>query len=463
MACHIERLACEVVVVILKEVPDLGSLYNLIIASPNAYRVFNGFAFEILESVMSFPAMTDQLRRTIEVLAHIRSGFRHLARPTVRTLMPGGVAVSSDLPEGIAFPSPADVVQMVKRPGRSRTWNHIGKETVSSFLITFDTSISSKTSPPIIRSILADAARIQRLAHLCVAHYLEQLRDVEFQHPADPSFTYLPPPGVPETDLPPPWERTPNKTETYQPRLDRPPMWTEEYRMARVGWNLQLMSDLKKATNTDMFDHLGWDREDKVTMRAAGMSWFFSYSVPSDTHNQNLAPEYPYHEARTLLDWLNCPMPEGGVDPPRLEECLRHKEKQATDFAKTLPTPEAPKSGDPGLLLQRMSVGLEVFLFLSRKRFSPLQFVSFDPFRRLGFAIWDVPRLGDLELHPVCGLGRPGCWEDFFFEWRCLLTSEELVEAKRRREELKGMDRPIGWSADTTSQSSYLFRDYSHA
>ena len=63
--------------------------------------------------------------------------------------------------------------------------------------------------------------------------------------------------------------------------------------------------------------------------------------------------------------------------------------------------------------------------------YSPLQHISFDPFRPLGFAFWSQERMaGYGVLNP--GIGRDFYPHLYFFAWQSILSDDELAEVERR-------------------------------
>ena len=64
---------------------------------------------------------------------------------------------------------------------------------------------------------------------------------------------------------------------------------------------------------------------------------------------------------------------------------------------------------------------------------SPLQHVSFEPYRRLGFAIWDTARLSRYGfLPPDDRFGH--WWNDCYAVWRSILSEDERAEVERVNE-----------------------------
>lgn len=62
---------------------------------------------------------------------------------------------------------------------------------------------------------------------------------------------------------------------------------------------------------------------------------------------------------------------------------------------------------------------------------SPLQHVSFEPFRCLGFAIWDAERMvGYGLLDPDQGFME----DSYLLAWKSVLGGDEIVEVERKNQ-----------------------------
>ena len=70
---NLEYLAPEILLKIIIQLPDLASLDSAVRASPIIFRVFDKYAVEIIEAVLSSGHTDGHIRVTIRVIALIRS------------------------------------------------------------------------------------------------------------------------------------------------------------------------------------------------------------------------------------------------------------------------------------------------------------------------------------------------------------------------------------------------------
>jgi len=429
MACLLEGLPPELHVEILANAPDLPTLHNLIVASPAAYRVFNGFAFEIFMSVLtSCKFMTRQLRALIEAIAHTRSQFR---------FFPARMNTLNDLRRFCLiaehhFALPVRINACPDAPAGSRL----------NQIYTAGTSLWYKIPPSILRGILADAARINRLATFCIQDLLERLTHVEFRRPVDPKFTFRTDKDMwisGRLSLSKAWKRSP-EAERYSPRLDRSVSLAEESIVLWTAWRLQLMADLKRASDQGIIKKLGWSKRDLAVVHRAEMGSVFQFTPPLPVADKPMyyAPhsdrEWQYHEVNTFVNWLGAEMPMGDIPLPNLQAMLQSKEAEPGRAWQSLQI--EPFSGsvpDEGFYQPEIRCGTEVFYYLRGCQDSPMRYTMFDPFLPLGMALWDRTRLVDLGLIHSYSDRRPYAPEAFFFQWRSLLTPEQRAEADERQ------------------------------
>lgn len=427
MAFSIESLAPELLLEIMVLIPNPASLYNFIVASPIAYRIFNRYAFEIFMSVIISPETATQTRCIIETMAHVRSRLKY---------WPDRIKDLNDIRTICLFDPRFSYGHVRTIPPRDAP---MANPRFRQIYLVKGTSLSHQTPAPILRSLLADAARIQRLANLCLADLLNRLRKAQFKRAAEP---------LPDTFQP--WDVHAIKTETYAPRLDRQLSWTEEHRISKTAWRLQLMRDLQRAAKSGVFDTQGWPAKDKLELKKADMKIIFQLKTPADRLDINSISndEWLYHEAHTFLDWLGVSMPRGALPQaslPDLQAILVSKEAEPGRVRECLPVGPRPGQDERYLIANCANAGFLDYADLCRIPNSLLRFTTFGPFRRLGLAIWDLERLEkDLGLH----VDRPNDYSNdkvkflraLFVQWDNILSPEDKAKAEGRRAAREELD-----------------------
>jgi len=204
----LECLAPEVLLMIATQLPDLVSLDSLLRASPNTFRLFNnGNAVKITEAVLSAGFTHHHIRVIICVIVLIRS-----SNLPIHNLDDFRKQVTLEAMEN-----------RTPTPGSGFSPIHL----------------SPTTTPAVLRSILASARRITCLTLDCLEYYLAQFRSLKPQHVIDRKFQLV---GYQ------PWEVHPERRECPTQEVG-PPSWTEEQRVFRAFWRIQVICDLKTAAS----------------------------------------------------------------------------------------------------------------------------------------------------------------------------------------------------------------------
>ncbi|KAL1965173.1 hypothetical protein VTN77DRAFT_5927 [Rasamsonia byssochlamydoides] len=425
-----DHLPTEIILAIIEDLPDLPSLRNLVHASPACLRVFSYNGAAIMERIMKTTPIPKQVQAIIRLVALLRSSacFSR-AYPTLDALVT--MCTSKD------FAS-------IPRP--------LGEITLS---------------PRILRGILETMYQLWCLTHSCLQHYIDRCLALRPSRLLDPKFRYKP------QEHGAPWRLRP-EGRRVTPKNWGPPSWAEESRVSRAFWRVQLLYDLRKAASEN---RLGWSDQEVERLGTMG-AWEFGVSPEVEKEQVMTVTEYVEElrkERRARKDliasatsfWELFPFPEGEqgeIDLTATAACDDDTDTICQPF--DLPWPikkvvepygnrrktwQSPNETD---FLNRMTTGQIFHRNLTCLYASPLRYVSFDPFRRLGFAIWDRERLTKLKLlehHPLpisFALAQRG---DIFFRWRSILREEELeihdrIAEERRREALKrlGLKDPLG-------------------
>lgn len=202
----------EVLLEIMKLVPDLRSLHSLALAVPAVYRLWGNFGAEILQAVTSNRVFTSpQLRDLVWLVALLRSA--EIPTWSLDTFLEGFVKPTM---ERNRSPEPPCAVPA---------------PTSCSF------------------SVLGTASRIHDLTQLCLEHYLERLRGVQprlrrlVSGNLDYRAAYRP-----YNLLVPCWRHRANSP--YDTPYMGAASWVEEHIVLRAFWRLQLFYDFKRAAQT---------------------------------------------------------------------------------------------------------------------------------------------------------------------------------------------------------------------
>ncbi|KAG8669821.1 hypothetical protein FPOAC2_09162 [Fusarium poae] len=424
-AASIEVLPPEILLPIVTSLPGLDTLWDLLRASPNVWRLFDENALSIVENILSGPnailppAVTEVVRSVI--LARSKAlPFRNLdefQRQFLFRLFP-------------CFPS----------RGQSK-----------DNLINIEPDLLSAAVPSasVLRSTVATAYQISTLSQACLSSYLERLRDPNFRpmHCLDPNLTYIYPYGS-ESKRAPAWDRVFDNITPAKVVDAGQPNWVEEMRAVRALWIIQLVGELQCQSDT-----LGWSDEDVNKLNAM---------KPADMIDQNHVPESlrKSEEVKSLMHYIDTigevkqdtyyklPSP-----PPykrwitaspnrneRFDRVFRYR-RDGTPVTFRYPTDDnfwgrteqALRQEAPAMMFYRQINKP----WSPRVGTSPIEGVKFDSFRRLGFDFWDMWRMHLLGMHR--GLGDNKAPSDCFyvFAWESILPSDEVaslkVELRKRR------------------------------
>ncbi|CAF3554100.1 hypothetical protein QX201_009495 [Fusarium graminearum] len=413
----IEVLPPEILLPIVTSLPGLDTLWDLLRASPNAWRLFNENALFIVENILSgpnaiLPPVVVEVVRAV-ILARSKAlpfqNLRDLQRRFLFRLFP-------------CFPS----------IGQSKdNLIKIGPEVLSA----------AAPSVSVIRSTVATACQISTLSQACLSSYLERLRDPSFRpmHCLDPYLSYINFHG-PDGKRVMAWdcvfEGTPAKVvDAGQPN------WVEEMRAVRALWIIQLVGEVQYQSHT-----LDWPNEDVDKLK--GMS-------PADMIDQNNFDEarQKSEEVKSLMQYI-ATLGEAKQDtyyqlpppPPfvrwitaspnrneRFRKLIRHS-KDGTPLCMRCPTDDK-LWGRTEECLGQEAPGMLIYRELNRPCIarpgaSPIEGVEFGSFRQLGFAFWDTWRMHLLGMHG--GLHDHQMRGDpfYLFAWESILPNDEVAYLK---------------------------------
>jgi len=383
MAWNIERLPHEVLVQIMLRAPDLLWLYNLIMASPAAYRVFSDRAYETFMTILIHSAdLPRQLQGTIEMLAHVRSDFKFFPdMGQLRSIIelrysadlakhPLGITTFSNYPVHL-IPGPDDA--------KGRRFHDI---------FAHRTTLPPKLPASIFRSLLADAACIQRLAGLCLGVFRDRLRSIHFE--GSPDLMHV---------------------QNHSPGVDMPFSWEETYRLVRVGWRLQLLRDLQAKAWKGLFDRLNWPAHHIQALKAGRLRAIFRVEEPTNNLQVFSPYEWRHREYHSFVEWLGEPMTMGWTALPKLRRILAAKEEELS----------SGPANNSQTQIQPLTISRDV------------NKLSENLFRHLGLALWDVDRVRQLGFTKLID-DDPNNDEMGFFEMREEYNPVDQEKHEKNRE-----------------------------
>ncbi|EXF81946.1 hypothetical protein CFIO01_02654 [Colletotrichum fioriniae PJ7] len=381
----LDCLPAEVFEQIILSITDLRSIYNLVVASPAASRVFvsSQVGPEALDSIFSGSMSPDVVALICLV---------SLAR----------TATSDHAPAS----SLQDFVEMyTKCLGRSDSSR-------PSVAMALDLATSLRgQSPQLVRGILLTARRICCLTWACLEHYRNQWSLVSPAHLESP-FRY-------GTGYEKPWRQNP-RGKLYKPKPIGPACWMEEQRIMRGFWRLQLLFELNLAISEK---RLNWSLEDS------------NRHVATDILFQGWT--WQREEFLTVVDFVDHVQgsPVLSSDSRRLPA-----PPKSYDCAEKWQDPALPGVIDSRWSreeISRLQPPTWTFYItrLVKNAFSPIRGVPFWPYRRLGLAIWEEEKLEALEIcisynEPGDSRrgDRPTSMCDQVFTWRSLLSPELIAK-----------------------------------
>lgn len=409
-AVSLQELPTELVALILTRVTDIATLDSLIRAWPAAYRVFESSAVDITEAVLSSGYVCGHIRVIFRIIALLRSG----------TLPISNLA---DFRRRV-------IVDAMRYDSRVRS-------SPSGFAPTF---LARETSPAVIRSLFGTYRQIMMASLGCLTYYLDRFKTLKPEHPIYKAIKD----GAWSRDITT-WPSRPSRPQgrKFDVRNVGPPSWTEEQRVNRAFWRLQLLYDLKRAASRGLLD---WPDDSKAALcdivavsrpiKESTRSWSWSrryghqiWPKPSD-----------FYDA-----WMHI-VPYAGHDPgpPEYEELI-----SVVDYVRTVHGQEASGRLVRGeVCLAELQGPVEIYREWSlakpgvkdwktlidpsegtRQRSSSiLSMTDFDTFGRYGFAFWSRERMF------AYGLARrsESEYEDYrvTYAWESILSPEEVARAE---------------------------------
>lgn len=252
--------------------------------------------------------------------------------------------------------------------------------------------------------------------------------------------------------FPPIWKSSPATTK-IKAQDSGSPSWTEEQRVTRACWRLQLIYDLKRAAERGK---LAWSAADISEL--GKIAAIYPPTETTNSQDRYMGPPnglYNWFQSRWIMDEFN-------RDHAEFEEILavvQHvKNKYGQDSADKMangylsskdlqghrelqrewPLP-GPCKGDDWRMIIHASYAVAHYqslgMFCVNDPGSWKRVVSFDPYAHLGFAFWSPERL---EKHGFCRVvTKRGEMDPVPFAWYSILGPEERNRVEREIKEVK--------------------------
>ncbi|RMJ26258.1 hypothetical protein PHISP_02890 [Aspergillus sp. HF37] len=382
---------------------DLAYACSLIYASPKALQVFSNRGSEVIGSIVD-PGERSELNDMIRMMIGVRLS------------QIGGQSVG----------------QFHQRYVRAmRQTNNGQTQTQAQNTEPFYPPLPNLPSST-NHKILFTAYQVWWHTQACLKHYMDRLMSLQPSHTANPMFQYT-------TNRP--WHERP-AGHHFPAYHAGPPSYEEEYLIARTFWRLQVEHELKNAA---VRGHLNWPAADIELLFSNPRVWL--WGDDEDDFEPNEAMD-------TVLEYLSA-----------TEAHWSNHLHLAHDYNRSGPTRESrlprpmyalpiqwPAASQPPTISQtnQPQPAIRFWDILRTDQRSPLPFVPFDPFRRLGFAIWDLERLRGLGLltPDESHWADPSVSHGLFFAWRSILTTGQLapvdIAADQRRDAQEGLGGVLG-------------------
>jgi hypothetical protein len=392
----LENLAPEILLKVAIQLPDLASLDSALRASPMMFRVFDEYAVEIIEAVLSSGHTHGHIRVIIRVIALIRS---------------------STLPI-------ASLAEFKKRVTLEAMQHRIRKSE-DGFA---PEMLPKETKSSILRGILATARTITCITIDCLQYYLDNFEALRPSHMLDQGFFFNHAGSVKNgNDTPIPPGHFMPKGRFYDIKKTGPPSWVEEQRVIRACWRVQVFYDLKKAAAHSL---LSWPAEDIAVLNSSEpVKLLYDDTIPLIPYDEFVNPHPEFQEINSVVEYTNSTISSAS---DQIWTAPTHRE-----VSRNWPTPK-PQWKDWKKLVFT-SPGYQFYFeesvfFLTHSERWPGPYSS--PllcFTRFGIAFWAEERIsahGLLTFPNQKGWTKKD-WPHFYcYAWQSILSKERLSHWK---------------------------------
>lgn len=400
--CRFESLASELLLEIMLRLSDLESLDNLLRASPIAFRLFDAYGLKVFEAVLSGDLVTHEFTRAlIRIVALVRAA----------ALPPQWYNLDK-------------FIKLITRENTAHLYDPHSWHAISSCL-------PSDSSASMLRGLLATHRRMIYLTVGCLKYSLHRFKSLRPSDLVDRSFHFKSERCGPDNHYVPSWQLRPAKT-PYPIQDIGPPSWVEEQRILRAFWRIELSQRLRTAARTS---RISWPQKeiewldrisfDTYCLAELGGAWAQKEFDPSRL------PGYYFSQQDNLLEHELMSSALNYIEENR--ETIDGSRRARRNCRLSC----RPRVADLKTIIDYTSPTYKLFHHINgrngaHKSFglcSPIQHVSFEPFRRLGFAIWDSERMCAYGLLPAPN--ERTRTNSCFLAWKSILGKDTLAEVER--------------------------------
>ncbi|KAK8010075.1 hypothetical protein PG990_009040 [Apiospora arundinis] len=442
-SCIFERLPTEIIVDIMLRLDDLASLDCLLHASPVAYRIFDDFAINIIETILG-----NGYGASLQ-----RGGFTGMGSYHV----PAYAYIAAEIRSGtIPLRSLTESIGQVILPsqfGLNMSELHFWEpafHNISPIPFT-PQGLRKGISPAVVRSLVATSRHLTSLSVDCVKIFLDRFKSLRPSYPdgeAAEVFEALITWEFPQNLDMAPWIDDP-KGEKVCVQDSGPPTWVEEQRVLRAFWCLQLIVDIRKAA-TSSSSRLRWSPDDVAYLSNCKPTdtWTMEGLLGKvfskrDTLIRHLASSHFYKQIMAVMHYIDAshgrrwPAPKPG----------QQRREVARDWP--APTREAERSDGRADDLQRLASPAEAPELYVRIEVGSLTALgSYAPYNALGFAVWEDARMRAAGLLPssLAAINNAAAFvrHRFAYAWLSVLGWED--ENKLRAFRRMGNNIPVSRS-----------------
>lgn len=383
-----ESLPPDILLAIIKQLPELVSLDSLLRASPSSARLFTSHGTEITDAVLSAGYIHGHIRAIVRIIALIRT---------------------SKLP-----------MNNLHEFQEKTTFAAMTQRIISLRIHLSPLYLEPDTPPHILRGILASYRHITNLSLRFIKVLLKRFRALQPRRLINPSKC--------PTDLFTLRKVPKEQTEAYTVPESGPPYWEEEQRAIRVFWRVQLLHDIKKAATKGRL--VGWSREDIKAIMRMGLIKFYGahWSI------QNDAEAHPEYDELCSLEAYLCGTLKI-LNLTKISDTSYFKPPYPpVEVQRQWPTPTAPDSQFlPWKGKRKMAKWLiypapACWAYFHQFPTYARTDVPFQFFGKFGFAFWNWDRMKEFGLLPdAIWYGRMDA--PFTYRWLSLLEepSTDLI------------------------------------
>lgn len=384
----------ELRAIIMECTGDLADVCRLIYASPKALSVFNNYGRHITNAIVR-PGKGSEINDMICIVIGLR-------------LSQIGGQSMDDFHQ-----------RYVRSIGQTTNDDEFPPGGIESLYPPIPMDLCSAAN----REIIVTAYRVWWHAQGCLKYYMDRLMALKPSHLVDPTFQY----GV---NTKRPWHERPEGYHCSVYHTGHPSA-SEEYVIVRTLWRLQIQHELQNAA---IQGRLAWPKQDIDALFPVQADWLWGDDDDDDGD-----------EVMTIiLDYLHATEQHWGYDSIPDDDSTHQRRLPRAMYSLPIHWPEQePIPPERQCSLETLTKyphpGLQFWELLRRGPRSPLPYVPPQPFRRFGFAIWDLQRFCAL------GLLSPDerIWnfaasrQGMYFAWRSILADNLLVQIDRVSDERK--------------------------